>query len=334
MTRTIVRSMLVSLVLTAVGVVWVVYSVGEPSDLLVVLDLQPAFGILAVASALAAFSFAALRMVYVCRRMSFPLRFRHALRTHLLSMFSAAVTPGGAGNTPAIALMLQHHGASSSAAWATGVAVFRADAVFHAWGVPFALIGLFALGTIPPTRAWLLVGGVTLVATVLFAWILQFKLHWLRPVASRLLRGPLLRFRRAGIRFVDGTLGSDRLFAQAPLPWQVNVQVLTAASWLAYFSVLYFLALGLGVPLSWLEAIAMQLVVVTTSVVVPTPGGSGFFEVGVSWLLIAEGGGENVPAVVLLWRLVTFYSSFVFGPLLGGYVVAKRLQSAQAPHAR
>ena len=334
MTRTIVRSMLVSLVLTALGVVWVVYSVGEPSDLLVVLDLRPLVGLLAIAAVMAAFSFAALRMVYICRRMSFRLRFRHALRTHLLSMFSAAVTPGGAGNTPAIALMLQHHGASTSAAWATGVAIFRADAVFHAWGVPFALAGLFALGTIPPTPTWILVGGATLAATALFAWILQFKLHWLRPIASGVLRGPLLRFRRAGLRFVDGMLGSDRLFAQAPLLWQINVQALTAASWMAYFSVLFFLALGLDVPLSWLEAIAMQLVIVTTSVVVPTPGGSGFFEVGISWLLIAEGGGENVPAVVLLWRLVTFYSSFVFGPLLGGYVLAKHLQAAEAPRAR
>lgn len=331
MSRTIVRSMLASFALTALGVIWVVYSVGEPADLLVALELEPAHGLLAVGAILAAFAFAALRMSYVCRRMRFALRFRHALRIHLLSMFSAAVTPGGAGNTPAIALMLQHHGASGSAAWATGVAVFRADAVFHAWGLPFALVALFALGTIPGTRTWLLIGGATVVLTVLFAWILQFKLHWLRPVTGGLLRGPLLRFRRGGLRFVDGMLASNRLFAQAPLGWQVAVQGLTAGSWLAYFSVLYFLAEGLDVPLSWLESVAMQLVVVTTSVVVPTPGGSGFFELGISYFLIAEGGGESVPAVVLLWRILTFYSSFVFGPLLGGYVVAKRLQ---APRAR
>jgi hypothetical protein len=32
--------------------------------------------------------------------------------------------------------------------------------------------------------------------------------------------------------------------------------------------------------------------------------------------------------VVLLWRLVTFYSIFLLGPLLGGYLVTRRAQEA------
>lgn len=332
MKANIIRSLLVSLVLSAIGLAWIVFSVGEPSDLLVILELPPFYGTAAILATAAAFGLGGARLVFVCRRMDFSLRFRNAVRTHILGMFSATVTPGGAGNTPAIALVLQHHGASSSAAWAVGVAIFRADAIFHAWGLPFALVALYALGTIPSTGTWMIAGGAAIVLTSTLAWLMQFKLHWLRPIAETILRGPLLRFRRRGLRFIDDMLSSDKVFAEAPAWWQVSVQAYTAASWIALFSVLWLLARGLDVQVGPVEAIAMQLVVMTTSVLVPTPGGSGFFELGISYLLLAEGGGANVPAVVLLWRLITFYSTFVLGPLLGGYLVAQRLQQNQSEH--
>lgn len=327
MKATVIRSLLASLLLSGIGLAWIVFRVGSPSDLLVVLQLPPLHGLLAIAGTAAAFVLGGARLVFVCRRLDFVLRLRHAVRTHILGVFSATVTPGGSGNTPAIALMLQHHGAIGSSAWAVGVAILRADLIFHAWGLPIALVALYALGTLPSSGSWLIVGGIAIAVTAAIAWLMQFKLHWLRPMTEWVLRGPLLRFRRGGLRFVDGMLESDRLFAEAPVSWQLKVQAYTAASWLALFSVLFFLARGLGIAVTLVGAVAMQVVIMTTSVLVPTPGGSGFFELGISYLLIAKGGGANVPAVVLLWRLITFYSTFVLGPLLGGYVLAKRLQA-------
>lgn len=328
MNANIIRSLLVSLVLSALGLAWIVWSVGEPSDLLVILELPAWYLTWAVIATATAFCVGGARLAYVCRRLDFSLRFLHGVRTHILGMFSATVTPGGSGNTPAIALMLQHHGADSSSAWAVGVAIFRADLIFHAWGLPFALVALYALGTIPSTGAWMIAGALAIAITAAIAWLMQFKLHWLRPITEWVMRGPLLRFRRGGLRFIDDMLASDKLFSEAPLSWQLIVQAYTAASWIALFSTLYFLAHGLDVPIGFIDALAMQLVVMTTSVLVPSPGGSGFFELGISYLLIAEGGKQNVPAVVLLWRLITFYSTFLLGPLLGGYVLAKRLQQS------
>lgn len=326
MNAAVLRSMAISLVLTAAGVAWVVFMVGEPADLLIALELPALAWVFALAAAAAAFALGGVRLSYICRRMQVALAFRHGLRTHLLGMFSAAVTPGGAGHTPAIALMLQHHRVPPKAAWAAAVAVFRADTIFHAWGLPLALVALFGLGLLPRTGTWLAIGAVAIAFTVALAWIMQFKLHWLRPIVGTVLRGPLRRFRESGMRFVDGMLESDRTFAEAPLGWQIVVQALTALSWLAFFTVLWVLAVGLQAPISWLGAIGMQLLVVNVSVLVPTPGGSGFFEIGLSYLLIGEGGGANVPAIVLLWRLITFYSAFVIGPWLGGAVLGEHLK--------
>lgn len=333
MKANVIRSLLISIVLSAIGLAWIVLSVGEPSDLLVMLELPPLHGLLAIVSTAGAFALGGARLVFVCRRLDFALRFRHAVRGHILGMFSATVTPGGAGNTPAIALVLQHHGADSSSAWAVGVAIFRADVIFHAWGLPLALATLFALGTIPSTGTWMIAGAAAIVVTTAIAWLMQFKLHWLRPITNAVMRGPLLRFRRRGLRFVEDMLASDKMFAEAPLAWQLSVQAYTAASWVALFTVLYILAQGLDVRVGLIDAIAMQLVVMTTSVLVPSPGGSGYFELGISYLLLGEGGGANVPAVVLLWRLITFYSTFVLGPLLGGYLVANKLQESDGRNA-
>ena len=326
MTGTVVRSLLASLVLSAAGVAWILFQVGEPSDLLVALELPVVFALCALVAMASTFLFGGLRLRYVCGRLRLPLHLRHAVRTHILGMFSATVTPGGSGHTPAIALMLQHHGSSSSAAWAVGVAIFRADAVFHAWGLPLSLGALYALGTIPRSPAWLATGGVAIAVTLSLAWLMQFKVHWLRPIASGFLRGPLLRFRRRGLRFIDEMLTADRAFAGAPVSWQLGVQVLTACAWLSLFAVLFWLARGLAVPVTFVGAAAVQVVIATTSVLVPTPGASGFYELGVAYLLLAKGGDANVPAIVLLWRLVTYYSVFLIGPMLGGWVLAKRLQ--------
>ena len=325
-TAPILRSLLASLLLSGLGLAWILFEVGEPRDLLVALDLPPAFALFAVGAMVATFLFGGLRLQYVCHRLHLHLRLRHAVRTHILGMFSATVTPGGAGHTPGIALMLQHHGSTGGGAWAAGVAIFRADAIFHAWGLPLALATLYALGTVPRTPAWLAVGGSAIVITLALAYLLQFKVHWLRPIGSALLRGPLLRFRRPGMRFLEEMLRADRVFAGAPIGWQLGVQALTVGAWLSLFAVLYVLSRGLGIPLAFAGAAAIQAVVATTSILVPTPGASGFYELGISYLLLVKGGEASVPAVVLLWRLFTYYSVFLVGPMLGGYVLAKRVQ--------
>ena len=328
---TVLRSLLASLLLSGVGLAWILLQVGEPRDLLVTLELPPAFLLFAVLAMVATFLFGGLRLQYVCHRLHLGLRLRHAVRTHILGMFSATVTPGGSGHTPAIALMLQHHGSTSGGAWAAGVAIFRADAIFHAWGLPLALAVLYALGTVPRTPAWLGIGGAAIGVTLALAYLLQFKVHWLRPIGSALLRGPLLRLRRPGMRFIEEMLSADRAFAGAPIRWQLGVQALTVGAWLSLFAVLYGLARGLGLPVTFAGAAAIQVVIATASILVPTPGGSGFYELGISYLLMAKGGAANVPAIVLLWRLITYYSVFVVGPMLGGYVVAKRMQRKESP---
>lgn len=52
-----------------------------------------------------------------------------------------------------------------------------------------------------------------------------------------------------------------------------------------------------------------------------------------SWFLISKGSGEAGPATVFVWRLLTFYSLFILGPLLGGYMVVRLAAAGNKPKA-
>lgn len=322
MNRAVLRTLAISVVLGSVGLAWVIFRVGSVQDLLVVRRLSLAAVVATLLALATFFVLNAMRLQLMCAKLGRRLPFFQALRTHVVGMFSATVTPGGAGATPAIALALKATGVRSSDAWAVGVAVFGADALFHAWGLPIALAVLYILQLYPPTTLWLLLGVASVVLAAAIAYVVQFRLVWLEPIARALLRGPLIRWRRRGLRFVETMLEAHDVFSSASFSYFALLQVLTAAAWFALFSILFFLARGIGLPVSILGMEAAQVVLSVMSIFVPTPGGSGFFELGVSYVLLAGGDPSSVPAVVLLWRLVTYYSIFLLGPVIGGSLLA------------
>lgn len=324
MRRPVLHALLVSLALSGAGLAFALLSVGGARALLKVGELQPLQVALALAALAASFLFSALRLRSICRTLGRSIGVLHAVRAHVLGMFSAAVTPGGSGSMPGLALTLELQGMARARAWAAALATMAADTAFHAWAMPVSLVALYSLGAYPRTPLWAVVGIVSILLTCLLAYVLLFKVVWLRPVLSGVLRGPLLRFRRRGLRFAASFIESSRTFAAAPWHQHVLIQLFTAAGWAAFFLVLYFLLLGLGVDLGVPLALAGQTVVAVLSTFIPTPGGSGFFELVLSWFLVGRGSGEAGPAAVFVWRLLTYYSLFVLGPLLGGYLIVRQ----------
>lgn len=330
MKRPVLQALLVSLALSGAGMAFALWQVGGPRALLGLKDLAPVSLAAAALALLTSFLIAAARLVFVCRTLGFRVRLSHAFRAHVLGMFTAAVTPGGSGSIAGLALTLDVQGMQRAKSWAAALATMAADTAFHAWAMPASLVVLYGLGVYPRTPGWALLGTVVILLTVALAYVLLFKVVWLRPLFGFVLRGPLLRFRRRGMRFVDGFIESSQTFAAAPLWKHAVVQGLTACAWAAFFLVLYFLLRGLGVSIGVLLALAGQTVVAVMSTFVPTPGGSGFFEVVLSWFLVGNGSGQAGPAAVFAWRIITFYSLFILGPLLGGYLVVKQVGGAAA----
>jgi uncharacterized protein (TIRG00374 family) len=327
--RPVLQALALSIVLSALGLAIVAWQVGGVQSFLRIRALDGWHLALALAALYASFAVAATRLQLICRLLGHKLRHRHALRAHLLGLFASAVTPGGSGGVPAVALTLDVQGVERARAWAAGLAVISADVVFHAWATPLALAVLYGAGLYPRTPLWTALAIGATVVTAVMAYLLLFRIQLLAPLLRSLLRGPLLRFRRHGLRFMDRFLEANRLLTGASLASRFLIQALTAIAWATLFAILPLIVRGLDAQVGPLIALAGQAVLIVIASVFPTPGGSGFLELGLSWFLVRQGSGEVATAAVFAWRLLTFYSIFLIGPFVGGYLVV-RLASAEA----
>lgn len=330
MWRRLTQAVVISILFGILGFALVFLRGGKPEDLLEIRKLSPTFLALAILALLLSFLFAAFRLQHLCGRLGHKLKLRHAVRTHILGIFSAAITPSGGGSTPAIALSLQYQGLSSARAWATGIALFVADVLFLLWTLPVALIFLRVHSLYPNTVWWNSVAVITVGVTAFIAYVFIYRLQWLEPILRWMMRGPLLRFRKGSLRFVDSLLESNQVFTGASWGFYAVTQVWTILSWVCFFFILTCLARGLNIAIPIIASEAWQLVVTALSFAVPTPGGSGFFEFATSVLLLDKGDNGAVPAVLLMWRFMTFYLFFLLGPILGGYILLKSMTQEAA----
>lgn len=329
MLRRLIQAFVVSLVFGLVGLALVFWlNDVQFKDLSAIWQLSW-FSLLGAIGALAfSFIFSSLRLQHLCRRWSFRLKFRYAMRTHALGLFSAAVTPSGSGATPAVALSLQYQGLSSVQAWSTGIALFVADTIFMLWMLPLSIFFLRWHGLYPKTILANVVAVISFSITALIAYILIYRLDLLNLLFRTLLRGPLLRFRKEALRFSTSLEQSHQAFTGAPWRFHFMTQLWTLLSWLAFFQILTLMALGLDIKIPVIATTAYQVATSALALVVPTPGGSGFFEFATSFLLLNRNHDEMVPAILLSWRFLSFYIFFLIGPFLGGHILLKQLEKA------
>ena len=149
--------------------------------------------------------------------------------------------------------------------------------------------------------------GYILLAAISMAAALAIVLALMKGYGTRVARLLPLRLESAYHRFHQGTLGSLK---QLPLVFGLGL-----AGWLLEVGRLYFVvqALGLeaGVPLILIVALGHAILSI-----VPTPGGVGAVEPGVTGLLIlAPMVREDAVSIALVDRSITYLSVIVLGGL-------------------
>ncbi len=115
------------------------------------------------------------------------------------------------------------------------------------------------------------------------------------------------RIKAAYHRFSQGTLGS---FQRVPL-----AMILGLMGWLMEIGRLYFVLTALGMELSLIliPIVAVGHAILST---VPTPGGIGAVEPGVTGLLLIELSAPDAAAVTIVDRSITYLSVIVIGAIL------------------
>lgn len=269
-----------------------------------------------------------VRLALLSRLVGHPVKVWRATRAYALGLFSAAVSPGGAGQAPAVVLALVDEGMSASLAWSISVYVWVLDLTFLGWSVPLAILLLGRSSALPlgdaPLTAALLAGAAFLAA----GWLLAYRIAWLRRGGFWAFSwGPLRRWRRALLRFVARTAAATRVMRKQPWPLQLLLHTLTTVLYLATYLVFATLVWALGSHAAPLPAVAAVLLPSVLSFLFPTPGGSGFVELSAASLFRGQNPGVAVATAVVVWRLLTFYSRYLMGAALGGPVLVRALDA-------
>ena len=324
----LVRPLLLSLVFGLLGL-GAALLFGKPTDLRNIFSLSSRALLVSALLLGTSFFSGGLRILLLARTLHYRLRLLSAVRCHILGAFSAAVTPSGSGNAPAIALMLRRDGLEQAHAWSVALYTSVIDLLFYAWFAPASLLTLY-LSRRLPGGSWLLLGGVLASALFFGLWyLLVFHFSVVTRLVSRVFRWrPLERFSARADRFVMGLTATVARLSATTWLQHILLQLLSIGVHISVFGIFLVVAADLGFSLPILPTLATLFLVFVASHVVPTPGGSGVYELSLP-LLLSSGNPSAVVPAVIVWRLIAFYSSFLLGPTLGGVALAKRLGPEQ-----
>ena len=144
-------------------------------------------------------------------------------------------------------------------------------------------------------------------AAFVMATVLSVVMLTMRGYGPRIAQLLPARIRSSYREFQNGTLGS---FENLRLPL-----LLSMIGWLLEIGRLYFVvrALGFDIPLSLVLVAALGPAILST---VPTPGGIGAVEPGVTGLLILSMTRHDAASVALLDRSITYLSVIVIGGII------------------
>lgn len=276
---------------------------------------------------------ATVRLKMLTRMASDELSLGACLRAYALGLFTSAVTPGSAGQAPAVVLSFTRDGMPASRAWSVNVYVWVLDLVFLAYSVPISLLLVGRSLTFVNIDSPALFAALVAAATAALIWVLLFRLHWLSNLLKAIFQLRWLkRWRPAVVDFTQrledasGELRGGGLMARAAL------HVLTAVIYLSTLATFWVMVSAVNPRAALLPTMATAQIPTVLASFFPTPGGAGILEIFTASLMRSSS-TRDVAAAILGWRLITFYSRLIIGPALGAARVGMQRRSAEQRRA-
>ena len=244
------RAVALSIVLGLAGLGLVLWWLGE--------DLSSALSVplwaYAVGLVLAALNYlaGAARLMLLSKVDGEPLPFIKALRGYSLGLFSASITPGSAGQAPAMVVSLVADNVSAKRAWSMAVRVWIVDLIFLALTVPLSVL-LIARST-RILRGYYpgVVAAVVFLASLAVVLILIYRMRWIGSAVNQIMRLPVARrWREGSVRFIGRLELAGKSLWNAPFRAQALVHLYTAFIYLSTFFTFYVVVASLrpNVPL-------------------------------------------------------------------------------------
>lgn len=292
---------------------------------------------LAVIAIFGSWVFSSAAFYILAKIINAPISLAASGRVHLAGAFFGSITPFSSGLLPTQIYLLSQENLSPGQA--TAVASTRA--MTSSW--LFAALGLAVLivfkSSLPKTIGTNLLFGVVAVAVIWSALAIYFikKPGNAKSMVALILASKLaLLVLRQNVRErieskIDNeidhlSLNLRDIFSPANYLALIVALVCEMITWVALFSVLPFVLLGLGWEGSFLVLVFRMFLIFSLIPASPTPGGSGVVELGFTGLLHDLVPLHIIGLVVLIWRALTYYLTL----LIGG-VIALRFFTRSVP---
>lgn len=253
------------------------------------------------------------------------LSWKQSFRVNMLCEFTSAITPSSVGGSGLIFLYLYKEGMNVGRSTAIMIASLFLDELFLCSSCLLAVL-FFPLNVLFGHAAWItssvkwifMLVVIVVALWTLFLYVSLFcRPQWVRSVLLVVFSLPLLRRLRSKVENLanDLVLSSKELSCMGFSFWLKSFG-LTALSWCFRYAVAVALLFAFCSKGNLWLAYARQWVLWMISIVSPTPGGSGLneFMFKVYYAdFFPSNDVTNTLLVVVLWRLITYYSYLLAG---------------------
>lgn len=316
--RQIRSQIIVAVLITAAAIAGVLYVTWQDDSWHALRSLDRRFVFAAVALVFLGWTVDGWRLQAMTRAVGYDIPFLTALRTNLLGYFLSAVTPFTAGGGALQVYSLTRAGLTVG----HGTAAVLVTGFVAQLGLALASVVIvfgFGMTILPDSRLEQVVriGIVVYAAVVLgLVWITwhidkgrRFIAAVVRWTAKFVADEDKVHRAAAAVDriVIDIHNGLHLMFAPGRGGWAAAGTVLTLLYHGVQFAVLPVLALGLGPTVSVLPVIAVQAPVYLLASVLPTPGGSGGLEFGLTGALLQWLTPGQAGVVTVVGRLITYY---------------------------
>ncbi len=267
--------------------------------------------------------FWATRIKILAQSLGEKISFLWAFKIVMVNLFMASVTPSSFGGEPTRIYMLSRGELSGGDATALTLGERLIDFIFFGTALP---IFLFLLGLsidIGKLQYYLIGAAVIMGVGGLGVIYIVRHPHQAKKAVKKL--GPILRifFKREEKistylfkmeRETESFINSTKVIFKKK--WYFTAAfIVTMLMWLADFSIPSLILMALGYPHIWLLSVTFQMIILLITIIPISPGGSGLAEFSAFFLYSQKLPSDVVSAMIVLWRILTFYLN-----LLGGLI--------------
>ena len=325
--------LIISIAISAASLAIIFMMTVSKQGIAYLLQVSPVFIALALLAHIMQWIFWSLRIKVMAHALGTHVSMKTAFRIVMVNLFMASVTPSSFGGEPARIKMLSEEDMSGGDATAVTLSERLIEFIFFGTALPVLLLLLGMAIDIEGIKYYLIGAALLLIGAGAFVIYMvknaekfSKKMHKLEFLVKYFVKDERQRkdiVNKMESEFLNFAKSTVVLMKSKKLHF-IAAFGCTAGLWISEFSVASFILMAMGHDPMWLFSLTVQMIILLVSILPVSPGGSGISEFTAYFLYTQQLPSSTVGALVILWRLLTFYANLIVGLIYTlGYLAKK-----------